>query len=173
MQEFFPARSVVESLRISARVWRTWALVWIYFTTFSCRCSHFPWHGFSSTREKSLSYLGRNKHKAIRRRRRRLRQGCSPVHDRGGSTHVNTQPRDSAFASRGVAGAGRNIESVCVYPEKTSRPRINSGIVMQQNTDGDAPPVPIQPFHAHHVPNLFAVHGVIRTEIQCHNHVHA
>jgi NNP family nitrate/nitrite transporter-like MFS transporter len=33
-QELFPARSVMESLRISARVWRTWALVWIYFTTF-------------------------------------------------------------------------------------------------------------------------------------------
>ena len=33
-QELFPARSVMESLRISARVWRTWALVWIYFTSF-------------------------------------------------------------------------------------------------------------------------------------------
>jgi NNP family nitrate/nitrite transporter-like MFS transporter len=33
-QELFPAGSVMESLRISARVWRTWALVWIYFTTF-------------------------------------------------------------------------------------------------------------------------------------------
>ena len=33
-QELFPAGSVMESLRISARIWRTWALVWIYFTTF-------------------------------------------------------------------------------------------------------------------------------------------
>jgi len=33
-QELFPAKSVRESLRTSARVWRTWALVWIYFTTF-------------------------------------------------------------------------------------------------------------------------------------------
>jgi len=33
-QTLFPARSLRESLRVSARVWRTWALVWIYFTTF-------------------------------------------------------------------------------------------------------------------------------------------
>jgi NNP family nitrate/nitrite transporter-like MFS transporter len=33
-QTLFPARSLAESLRVSARVWRTWALVWIYFTTF-------------------------------------------------------------------------------------------------------------------------------------------
>lgn len=33
-QELFPAKSLSESLRVSARVWRTWALVWIYFTTF-------------------------------------------------------------------------------------------------------------------------------------------
>ncbi len=33
-QDLFPAASLKESLRISARVWRTWALVWIYFTTF-------------------------------------------------------------------------------------------------------------------------------------------
>ncbi len=33
-QELFPAGSLLDSLRISARVWRTWALVWIYFTTF-------------------------------------------------------------------------------------------------------------------------------------------
>lgn len=33
-QTLFPARSLPESLRASARVWRTWALVWIYFTTF-------------------------------------------------------------------------------------------------------------------------------------------
>lgn len=33
-QTLFPARSLRESLQISARVWRTWALVWIYFTTF-------------------------------------------------------------------------------------------------------------------------------------------
>jgi NNP family nitrate/nitrite transporter-like MFS transporter len=33
-QEIFPAGNLSESLRISARVWRTWALVWIYFTTF-------------------------------------------------------------------------------------------------------------------------------------------
>ena len=33
-QTLFPAGSLTESLRISARVWRTWALVWIYFTTF-------------------------------------------------------------------------------------------------------------------------------------------
>jgi MFS transporter, NNP family, nitrate/nitrite transporter len=33
-QFLFPARSLRESLQISARVWRTWALVWIYFTSF-------------------------------------------------------------------------------------------------------------------------------------------
>ncbi|HEY6947048.1 MAG TPA: MFS transporter [Candidatus Acidoferrum sp.] len=33
-QEIFPRGSLKESLRTSARVWRTWALVWIYFTTF-------------------------------------------------------------------------------------------------------------------------------------------
>lgn len=33
-QSLFPTGSLTESLRISARVWRTWALVWIYFTTF-------------------------------------------------------------------------------------------------------------------------------------------
>ncbi len=33
-QTLFPAGSALDSLRISARVWRTWALVWVYFTTF-------------------------------------------------------------------------------------------------------------------------------------------
>lgn len=33
-QELFPAGSLKESLRTSIKVWRTWALVWIYFTTF-------------------------------------------------------------------------------------------------------------------------------------------
>ncbi|HEX6200858.1 MAG TPA: MFS transporter [Thermoanaerobaculia bacterium] len=33
-QELFPAGSLKESLRVSARVWRTWALVVVYFTTF-------------------------------------------------------------------------------------------------------------------------------------------
>lgn len=33
-QELFPAASLLESLRVSARVWRTWALVVVYFTTF-------------------------------------------------------------------------------------------------------------------------------------------
>jgi NNP family nitrate/nitrite transporter-like MFS transporter len=33
-QEIFPAGSVVDSLTISARVWKTWGLVAIYFTTF-------------------------------------------------------------------------------------------------------------------------------------------
>lgn len=33
-QELFPAGGLRESLRISARVWRTWALVVVYFTTF-------------------------------------------------------------------------------------------------------------------------------------------
>jgi MFS transporter, NNP family, nitrate/nitrite transporter len=33
-QDIFPAGNLRDSLRISARVWRTWALVWIYFTTF-------------------------------------------------------------------------------------------------------------------------------------------
>lgn len=33
-QELFPAGSLVDSLRISAGIWKTWALVWIYFTTF-------------------------------------------------------------------------------------------------------------------------------------------
>lgn len=33
-QELFPSGNLMVSLRTSARVWRTWALVWIYFTTF-------------------------------------------------------------------------------------------------------------------------------------------
>ena len=33
-QELFPAGSLKESLGLSARVWRTWALVAVYFTTF-------------------------------------------------------------------------------------------------------------------------------------------
>ena len=33
-QELIPTGSLKQSLRTSARVWRTWALVWIYFTTF-------------------------------------------------------------------------------------------------------------------------------------------
>ena len=33
-QDLFPKGNLKESLRASARVWRTWALVWIYFTTF-------------------------------------------------------------------------------------------------------------------------------------------
>lgn len=33
-QSLFPRGSLLDSLRASARVWRTWALVWIYFTTF-------------------------------------------------------------------------------------------------------------------------------------------
>jgi NNP family nitrate/nitrite transporter-like MFS transporter len=33
-QSLFPAGSLMDSLRLSARVWKTWALVWVYFTTF-------------------------------------------------------------------------------------------------------------------------------------------
>jgi len=33
-QDIFPKGNLKESLQTSARVWRTWALVWIYFTTF-------------------------------------------------------------------------------------------------------------------------------------------
>jgi NNP family nitrate/nitrite transporter-like MFS transporter len=33
-QVLFPAAGFKETLRTSARVWRTWALVWLYFTTF-------------------------------------------------------------------------------------------------------------------------------------------
>jgi len=33
-QDLFPKGNLKESLQTSARVWRTWALVWIYFTTF-------------------------------------------------------------------------------------------------------------------------------------------
>ena len=33
-QEVFPAGSLLDTLRISARVWKTWALVVLYFTTF-------------------------------------------------------------------------------------------------------------------------------------------
>ena len=33
-QSLFPAGSLAESLRVSARTWKTWALVWVYFTTF-------------------------------------------------------------------------------------------------------------------------------------------
>src|SRR5262249_2105877 len=33
-QSLFPAGSLVQSLKVSARAWKTWALVWVYFTTF-------------------------------------------------------------------------------------------------------------------------------------------
>lgn len=33
-QEIFPAGSLVDSLHLSARIWKTWALVAVYFTTF-------------------------------------------------------------------------------------------------------------------------------------------
>ena len=33
-QDLFPTGNLKDSLRSSARVWRTWALVWIYFSTF-------------------------------------------------------------------------------------------------------------------------------------------
>lgn len=33
-QEMFPAGTPIDALRISARIWKTWALVGIYFTTF-------------------------------------------------------------------------------------------------------------------------------------------
>ncbi len=33
-QDLLPTGNLKDSLRASARVWRTWALVWIYFTTF-------------------------------------------------------------------------------------------------------------------------------------------
>jgi MFS transporter, NNP family, nitrate/nitrite transporter len=33
-QEIFPAGNLVESLALSARIWKTWALVAVYFTTF-------------------------------------------------------------------------------------------------------------------------------------------
>lgn len=33
-QSLFPAGSLVQSLKVSARSWKTWALVWVYFTTF-------------------------------------------------------------------------------------------------------------------------------------------
>ncbi len=33
-QEMFPSGKIIESLRISARTWKTWPLVFIYFTTF-------------------------------------------------------------------------------------------------------------------------------------------
>ena len=33
-QSLFPAGSLSDSLKRSARIWKTWALVWIYFTTF-------------------------------------------------------------------------------------------------------------------------------------------
>jgi NNP family nitrate/nitrite transporter-like MFS transporter len=33
-EELFPKGSLVDSLRLSAHVWQTWGLVWIYFTTF-------------------------------------------------------------------------------------------------------------------------------------------
>jgi NNP family nitrate/nitrite transporter-like MFS transporter len=33
-QELFPARNLAESLRLSAKCWKTWALVLMYFTTF-------------------------------------------------------------------------------------------------------------------------------------------
>ncbi len=33
-QDLLPRGNLIQSLQTSARVWRTWALVWIYFTTF-------------------------------------------------------------------------------------------------------------------------------------------
>ncbi len=33
-EELFPKGTLVDSLRLSAHVWQTWGLVWIYFTTF-------------------------------------------------------------------------------------------------------------------------------------------
>jgi NNP family nitrate/nitrite transporter-like MFS transporter len=33
-QSLFPAGSLAQSLKVSARSWKTWALVWVYFTTF-------------------------------------------------------------------------------------------------------------------------------------------
>ncbi|HEX6894479.1 MAG TPA: MFS transporter [Bryobacteraceae bacterium] len=50
-QTLFPARSLRESLQASARVWRTWAMVWIYFTTFGgfiALTAWFPtyWHAY-------------------------------------------------------------------------------------------------------------------------------
>ena len=33
-QSLFPAGSLARSLKLSARTWKTWALVWVYFTTF-------------------------------------------------------------------------------------------------------------------------------------------
>jgi len=33
-QSLFPAGSLAQSLKVSARTWKTWALVWVYFTTF-------------------------------------------------------------------------------------------------------------------------------------------
>ncbi len=33
-QEIFPSKNLVESLTVSAKIWKTWALVVIYFTTF-------------------------------------------------------------------------------------------------------------------------------------------
>jgi len=33
-QELFPRGNLLDSLKLSADVWRTWALVWIYFSTF-------------------------------------------------------------------------------------------------------------------------------------------
>lgn len=54
-QELFPAGSLRASLTTSARVWKTWALVWIYFTTFGGFIALTAWlptywtHNFGTT----------------------------------------------------------------------------------------------------------------------------
>ena len=44
---------------------------------------------------------------------------------------------------------------------------------MHQDSDGDSPNTFFDLFHPHHVPDLFTMHGIIRAEIESHNHVHA
>src|ERR1039458_1422434 len=61
------------------------------------------------------------------------------------------------------------ILSRCSFTAKMLRTRINSGIVMHQDSDRDAALVLIEPFHPHHVPDLFAVHGIVRAEIESQN----
>ncbi len=56
-QELFPARNLRESLLVSARNWRTWALVGIYFTTFGGFIALTSWFPTYWTRYFELSIL--------------------------------------------------------------------------------------------------------------------
>src|SRR6478736_3064567 len=49
--------------------------------------------------------------------------------------------------------------------------RIYSRITVHQDADRDAPLVFVQLLHAHHISDLLAMHRIVRTEVQRHNHI--